>query len=397
MGISVIIPFHNAADTLENAVRSLLRQIFPPQEIILVDDGSSDGSAELAERLKVSLCGGRSGQEDTKTEEKAAQPAGPRIITIHMQDRGVSAARNAGLAAAKGDFISFVDADDTADPRMLSVLMDMHEKSGADVCGCGFYTCRAKTRAAAEAGSPKTPSQGKGTEERAGQKGADQDHAGGCGGQDSGAGKGGAPSFSVCAMDGLQFIRSRLLQHDTRVWGKLYTEKSLRGVRFTDGLTIGEDMLFLLQTACAGASFAVTDEPLYCYYINPHGAMERPFTPSFMDQIRCWDLAEKMLQEKAPAVLADPESAGRLHAIQTVSAVLTASKISSLSRDSQTASRTDTDAFWQMCVQTVREKAHGAKAMAQMKPYLPAGYPLKIFLLRHAPGLYRAVYGRLRR
>ncbi len=393
MGISVIIPFHNAENTLEAAVRSLLGQTLLPQEIILVDDGSTDGSAGVAERLRTENCGFAA--KESEAEHSAQEK--PLIRILHMSDHGVSAARNAGMDAASGEYISFVDADDTADPRMLSVLMHMHEKSGADVCGCGFYTCRAKTRAAAEAGSPRTVAQGQNTEENAGRNGSDQDYSGRYDGQDSCAGKGGAPSFSVRAMDGLQFIRTRLLQHDTRVWGKLYAEKKLAGIRFKEGLTIGEDMLFLLELACVGASFASTDSELYGYRINPHGAMERPFTPSFMDQIRSWDLAEKMLQEKAPAVLADPESAGRLHAIQTVSAVLTASKISSLPKDSQPDSGTDTDAFWQMCVQTVREKTHGARAMAQMKPYLPAGYPLKIFLLRRAPGLYRAAYGRLRR
>ena len=89
--ISVIIPVYNAADFLPRSVCSVLMQEFDDFELILVDDGSTDGSAELC-------------------DEFAEQDE--RVRVIHKENGGVSSARNAGLDAARGEFVMFVDADD---------------------------------------------------------------------------------------------------------------------------------------------------------------------------------------------------------------------------------------------------------------------------------------------
>ncbi len=89
--ISVIIPVYNAADLLPRAVGSILMQEFDDFEVILVNDGSTDSSA--------SVC-----------DEMAEQDM--RVRVIHKENGGVSSARNAGLDAARGEFVMFVDADD---------------------------------------------------------------------------------------------------------------------------------------------------------------------------------------------------------------------------------------------------------------------------------------------
>ena len=89
--ISVIIPVYNAADLLPRAVGSILMQEFDDFEVILVNDGSTDYSA--------SVC-----------DEMAEQEM--RVRVIHKENGGVSSARNAGLDAARGEFVMFVDADD---------------------------------------------------------------------------------------------------------------------------------------------------------------------------------------------------------------------------------------------------------------------------------------------
>lgn len=89
--ISVIIPVYNAADFLPRAVGSVLMQEFDDYEVILVDDGSTDGSSAIC-------------------DEFAAHDE--RVRVIHKENGGVSSARNAGLDAARGEFVMFVDADD---------------------------------------------------------------------------------------------------------------------------------------------------------------------------------------------------------------------------------------------------------------------------------------------
>lgn len=92
MSISVIVPCFNAERFVANAIASVLHQSHAPTEIILVDDGSNDGSAEAAER--------------------AGRGAAIPLRVLRQANRGVSAARNSGMAHARGDVLAFLDADD---------------------------------------------------------------------------------------------------------------------------------------------------------------------------------------------------------------------------------------------------------------------------------------------
>lgn len=89
--LSVIVPVYNAAATLEKCAASVLDQAPEAAELILVDDGSADDSPALCDRLAAEDC---------------------RVRVIHQKNGGASAARNAGLAAARGRYVQFVDADD---------------------------------------------------------------------------------------------------------------------------------------------------------------------------------------------------------------------------------------------------------------------------------------------
>ena len=89
--LSIIIPVYNAEKTVGYSIESVLAQKWDDIEIIVVDDGSSDGSLTICKEYE---------KKDT------------RIKVIHQENGGPGAARNTGLQNAKGDYISFVDADD---------------------------------------------------------------------------------------------------------------------------------------------------------------------------------------------------------------------------------------------------------------------------------------------
>ena len=115
--ISVIIPAFNAEKYLYRCVSSVVAQTYRNLEIILVDDGSVDKTRTIAEDLAV---------------------MDNRIVVIHQNNQGVSAARNVGLALANGDCIGFVDADDEIMPDMYEHLLANMNKYGADISHCGF-------------------------------------------------------------------------------------------------------------------------------------------------------------------------------------------------------------------------------------------------------------------
>lgn len=121
--ISVIVPVYNAKDYLEKCVDSLLKQTYSNIEIILVDDGSKDGSSELCEKLK---------KKDN------------RILVIHQKNQGVSAARNVGIKASRGDYVGFVDSDDYIEKDMLSTLYNNAISSCADISICGYRAINEK-------------------------------------------------------------------------------------------------------------------------------------------------------------------------------------------------------------------------------------------------------------
>lgn len=116
--ISIIIPVYNAADTLKRCVESVRSQSFSNLDIILVDDGSTDGSGALCDALA---------EEDT------------RIQVIHKSNEGPGLARRDGCRAAGGTYIAFVDSDDYIKDDMLQTMLEVITSKQADIVRCGFY------------------------------------------------------------------------------------------------------------------------------------------------------------------------------------------------------------------------------------------------------------------
>lgn len=110
--ISVIIPVYNTERYLERCLQSVLQQTYGNIELICVNDGSTDGSAEVLARY-------------------AAKDSRVKVLT--QENRGQSAARNAALKIAGGDYVFFVDSDDFIHPQTFEVLLNALQKSGAPV------------------------------------------------------------------------------------------------------------------------------------------------------------------------------------------------------------------------------------------------------------------------
>lgn len=116
--LSFIVPIYNVKDYLRKCVNSLLAQDYDDYEIILVDDGSTDGSGELADEI---------------ARSKIKNQKSPIIKVLHQENKGLSTARNAGIELACGDYICFVDSDDYWEENVLGGLMTQIERDNLDV------------------------------------------------------------------------------------------------------------------------------------------------------------------------------------------------------------------------------------------------------------------------
>lgn len=115
--VSVIVPVYNVERYLEQCLDSIIKQTYRSLEILIINDGSTDQSGEIASRY--------AGLDD-------------RIVLLEKKNGGLSDARNYGLDRASGDYIMFVDSDDYIEPDMVEYLLDAIEKSDAQIAVCGY-------------------------------------------------------------------------------------------------------------------------------------------------------------------------------------------------------------------------------------------------------------------
>lgn len=115
--ISIILPVFNVEHYLKKCIDSILNQTYKNIEIIIIDDGSTDGSASICDYY-------------TKTYDF--------IKCVHKENGGLSSARNAGLEMCSGEYISFVDSDDYIHPEMLDIMLRNLKQYKADISVCGY-------------------------------------------------------------------------------------------------------------------------------------------------------------------------------------------------------------------------------------------------------------------
>ena len=329
--ISVIVPVHNAERFLSDCLGSLTDQTYRKLEILVIDDGSTDGSAALCRRW----------------QEKDG-----RIRFFQKENGGVSSARNLGLDEARGEYVAFVDADDWVLPEMFLEQLELLQSRDADMILGGYRAVGEKER------------------ETFRKEGILRD---GRAEKMSGAG--------CIQTDAAGYVNGWLLQSCSRCWSILFRRDAVGQTRFPDGLSIGEDLLFLSRLMPNMKKILITKACGYCYYINEDGAMLTGFRPSYMDQITCWEKAE---EELAPFGEEAREQV-RLCLFQAV--LLTAGKLALLSPASV---KLEYGAYLDRCLHAAQETWR--KLGRKGRKRLPAGYRLKGVVFLYAPAGYLRLY-----
>ena len=141
MKFSVIIPLYNKAPYIRKALESVLAQTYTDYDLIIVDDGSTDGSAEIAEAFLQDPASRLSPLTSSLTSDSVpASRLSPLAFSLRLlkqPNQGVSAARNAGVAQAQGEYLAFLDADDWWEPTYLERMAQLIE----DYPDAGLYAC----------------------------------------------------------------------------------------------------------------------------------------------------------------------------------------------------------------------------------------------------------------
>ena len=198
--ISVIIPIYNAQEYLNACVESIRNQSFKNYEVILVDDGSVDNSAELC---KV-LCGNDS-----------------RMLYYYKENGGVSSARNYGLGIARGEYIKFMDSDDTMPRNALEDLLSGVRKNTSDIV---FGKYRIISSEGITVRKKEIDLSGK-----------------------------------------PELIKSLLSSVDTAVWDCLFRKDLIIDIGFSQNLSVGEDFRFLVEAFDRARIITYIDKVVYNY------------------------------------------------------------------------------------------------------------------------------------
>lgn len=237
--ISVVIPAYKVEKYLEKCIDSITNQSYGNLEIIIVEDGSPDGTAKLCDVL-------------------AAKDS--RIRVIHKENGGVSQARNTGIAEAKGKYICFVDGDDWVEHDMCEKAIEAMEKHDADVVMWSYL------REYADRSAPKLIySEDRVFEGEAVQKKLKQ---------------------RIIGLSGKELAHPENADCLSPVWGKLYKTELLKDLRFIDLKTIGtnEDGLFNIDVFARTKKVVFINEYLYHYRKDNAVSITSKFDPQRISQ-----------------------------------------------------------------------------------------------------------------
>lgn len=239
--ISVIVPAYNAEKWIIDCCRSVFAQTWTNWELILVNDGSWDRTGEIADSIA---------QENIN------------VRVIHTENRGVCAARNAGMDAARGEFITFLDADDMLTPDALDWLHSLIQTYGCDIA-VGW----------------KTNVKSDGTE-----LGCPYDRSGD-------------------VWEGSQALEQSLLDHPASyaVWGKLYRKSLTIDIRFVEGKRVHEDSFFLFQCFLKQPKVAVGDRCILRYRLSENSASRSAFSDKLFDILYFADRKQELVEDRYPA------------------------------------------------------------------------------------------------
>lgn len=243
--ISVIVPVYNVEAYLDKCISSIVNQTYRNLEIILVDDGSPDNCPAMCDAWK---------EKDS------------RIVVLHKENGGLSDARNSGMGAAHGEFISFIDGDDWIEPRFFEILQHELEAQNADVAAVQYRLCW----------------EGDACERQS--------------------------AYEHVTVYDRQTAMRLLIQNQIKqvVWNKLYRSAQIRDIPFEKG-KVHEDEFWTYQVIGRIGRFAAIDYIGYDYFQRAGSIMGAGYSPKRLDAVEAKTRRQAYLTEHMPELA--PEGA----------------------------------------------------------------------------------------
>ena len=248
--ISVIMPVYNAENTVGKTISSILCQSYRNFELIIVDDGSTDGTSRIC------------GQFDSG-----------KIVCLRQENAGPAAARNYGLTRARGSLICFVDADDTVEEDYLQVLADSIGDAGLAVCG--YRQVTDNTEISPSSSGEASPEEASSGESSSGESSSGESSSEEASSEVASSGQDSSEESSAGTLkrETADAVMKKILYDDTIggfLWNKIFRKSLLEqnGITFSRHIFVGEDLLFVEQYLACCRTVAVTDRKLYHYYCS---------------------------------------------------------------------------------------------------------------------------------
>ncbi|VEG71540.1 hyaluronan synthase [[Pasteurella] aerogenes] len=239
--ISIVIPVYNVKDYLEKCFESVINQTYKNIEVILVNDGSTDGSGELCDDLALK---------------------DPRVVVYHKENGGLSSARNLGIDKAKGNYIGFIDSDDYIDLDMYDLLYRNIKNDNADIAMCGLYNIHATAQQSQEKN---------------------------------------IQHFVVEPERAIQIVLDAKLTSVTAV-NKLYKKELFNDLKYEVGRT-SEDAFIIVKLLDKCNRISITNERKYYYFHRTGSITKQSFSIKTLDVIDAYKQNLNIIKKKYPRII----------------------------------------------------------------------------------------------